>query len=184
MNAQATEIVDFWRNAGRRRWFAKDFAFDAAIRGRYERLHHAAARGDHDAWAGSAQGALALVLLFDQVPRNLWRGSAHAFATDPLARHAAAAAIAARHDRAFETDLRAFFYLPFAHSEDAADQARSIQLNEALASQTGDPRDAKWARDHAAIVARFGRFPHRNRCLGRETTAEEQAFLDGGGFAG
>jgi len=184
MNAQATEIIDFWRNAGRARWFAKDAAFDAAIARRYERLHHAAARGEHDDWAAFADGSLALVLLFDQVPRNLWRASPHAFATDPLARRVAAAAVAAGHDQAFEAALRAFFYLPFAHSENAADQARSLELNEALARETGDPGDARWAREHAAIVARFSRFPHRNRCLGRETTAEEQAFLDGGGFAG
>jgi uncharacterized protein (DUF924 family) len=184
LNPQASEIVEFWRNAGRARWFAKDAAFDAQIRRRYQRLHHAAARGDHDDWAASPPGALALVLLFDQVPRNLWRGSAHAFATDPLARRAAAAAIAAGHDGAFETALRAFFYLPFAHSEDAADQARSLELNEALARRSGDPGDARWASEHAAIVARFGRFPHRNACLGRETTPLEQAFLDGGGFAG
>ena len=184
MAAHPADIVDFWRAAGPKRWFAKDDAFDAAIRLKFEPVHHAAARGEYDAWRQTAQGALALVILLDQFPRNLYRGSAHAFATDPLARRIAREAIERGHDRQVEPALRSFFYLPFSHSESAADHALAVELNEALARATGDPDDAKWANIHNIIVARFGRFPHRNRCLGRETTPEEQAFLDGGGFAG
>ncbi|HEY5106920.1 MAG TPA: DUF924 family protein [Caulobacteraceae bacterium] len=184
MNSRPADIVDFWQNAGRAKWFAKDPAFDEAVRTRFEALHHAAARGEHESWAASPQGSLALVLLLDQVPRNLWRGSAHAFATDPLARRVADLAIARDHDKETKLDLRAFFYLPFAHSESAADQARSVALSSALAAETGNEGDLRSAIEHSQIVERFGRFPHRNRCLGRQTTPEEQAFLDAGGFAG
>ncbi len=178
------DITVFWRNVGRTKWFAKDPAFDELVCTRLEGSHHAAARGEFDSWAASSQGALALVLLLDQVPRNLWRGSAHAFATDALARRVADTAIVQGHDMATPPDLRAFFYLPFAHSESAADQARSVALNGALAAATGNPDDDRSAIEHRQIVERFGRFPHRNRCLGRDSTAEETAFLAAGGFAG
>jgi len=184
MAAHPADIIEFWRAAGPKRWFAKSEAFDAAIRLKFEAVHHAAARGEYDAWAESADGALALVILTDQFPRNLYRGSAHAFATDPLARKVARSAVERGLDKRVETDLRSFLYLPFMHSEDLADQDRGVALNEALALEIGDPDAAKWAHDHRSIVARFGRFPHRNRALGRETTAEEQAFLEEGGFAG
>lgn len=184
MSPQPADVIDFWLNAGPAKWFAKDAAFDNAVRARFEDLHHAAARGEHATWAASAPGALALVLLFDQFPRNLWRGSAHAYATDPLARQTARAAIAAGHDQATDPALRAFFYTPFQHSEDAADQALSVALHEALGEGQGDAGVAKWARGHRNIIARFGRFPHRNSCLGRTSTVAEQAFLDEGGFAG
>ena len=179
---EPSDIVGFWREAGPKAWFAKSAAFDAAIGERFEAVHHAAARGEHDGWAGTAQGALALVLLLDQFPRNLWRGSAHAFSSDPLARLTARRAIALGHDAATEAALRSFFYLPFAHSEDLADQDVGVALWTALEKEGGE--SAKWAHLHRDIIARFGRFPHRNRCLGRETTAEEQAFLDSGGFSG
>lgn len=175
-------IVDFWRRAGRRAWFGKSAAFDEEIRRRFEPAHHAAARGELDDWGEEAAGALALVLLLDQVPRNLWRRSPHAFATDPLARRAAGAAILAGFDRITEPALRIFFYLPFEHSEDLADQERAVRLFEAMTGE--DPAAARSARAHRDIIARFGRFPHRNRALGRVTTAEEQRFLDEGGFAG
>jgi len=177
-------IARFWREAGPKAWFAADRAFDAAIRARFETEHHAAARSERTAWAASPEGALALPLLLDQFPRNLWRGSAHAFATDALARHTARAAITAGHDLATEAVLRPFFYLPFEHSEDLADHDRAVALCEALARDAGDQSSLKWARSHRDIVVRFGRFPHRNACLGRIATPEEQAFLDGGGFTG
>jgi uncharacterized protein (DUF924 family) len=182
MTTTGSDIVDFWRSAGSKAWYAKNDAFDASIRERFEADHLAAARGEHDDWAETAEGALALVLLFDQLPRNMWRRSAHAYATDPLGRQAAARAIDAGHDRECAPDLRAFFYLPFRHSEDLADQDISVKLSDAL-QEVGGP-DAKWSRIHRDIIVRFGRFPHRNRCLGRETTPEEAAFLDAGGFAG
>lgn len=184
MSAHPADIIGFWRDAGPKKWFAKDEAFDDAIRLTFEAVHHGAARGDYDGWIDTPDGAIALVILLDQFPRNLYRGSAHAFATDPLARRAARAAIAAGHDRAVEPAFRAFFYLPLMHSEDLADQDLGVELHEAMGRERREPDAAKWALEHRDIVARFGRFPHRNRALGRETTTEEQAFLDAGGFAG
>lgn len=175
----AHEVATFWRDAGPSRWFAKDEAFDAEFKARFEAAHHAAAAGALDAWAGEAEGALALLVLLDQFPRNAWRGSAHMFATDGKARAMARTAIEAGHDRQVDDVLRPFFYLPFMHSESLADQERSVALNAAL-----DANTQRFAVLHRDIVARFGRFPHRNRMLGRETTPQEQAFLDQGGFAG
>jgi uncharacterized protein (DUF924 family) len=184
MAAHPADVVGFWRNAGPKQWFAKSDAFDAAIRLKFEAVHLAASRGQYDAWLETPDGALALLLLLDQFPRNLWRGSAHAFATDAKARSLARRAIALGHDRAVEPQMRPFFYLPFEHSEDAADQRRSVELCEALARDAGDHDTLKWAKIHADIIERFGRFPHRNAAFGRETTPEEQAFLDEGGFSG
>jgi uncharacterized protein (DUF924 family) len=173
-------VVKFWRDAGPKAWFAKSEAFDGQIRERFEAWHHAAARRELDGWAATADGSLGLLLLLDQFPRNLFRNSGHAYATDPLARHFARRAVAAGHDRAVEPSLTGFFYLPFEHSEDLADQERSV----ALAQATGDANRIKWAMVHRDIVVRFGRFPHRNISLGRETTEIEQEFLQSGGFAG
>jgi len=184
MTAHPADITGFWRSAGPKRWFAKSAAFDDAIRLKFEPVHHAAARGQYDRWIETPEGALALLILLDQFPRNLYRGSAHAFATDPKARAIARAAIERGHDRQTEPEIRPFFYLPFEHSEDPIDQALSVALCAALLRETGDPGAANWAKSHADIIARFGRFPHRNASLGRETTPEEQAFLDEGGFAG
>ncbi len=175
----ATEIVGFWRDAGNARWFAKDEGFDAEIGRRFEAAHHAAARRELDDWAATAEGALALLLLLDQFPRNLFRGTAHQFATDPLALSFAEAALAAGHDRAVDEPLRVFFYLPFEHSERLSDQERAVALCAGLSKQVAD-----FAVIHRDIIARFGRFPHRNSALGRIPSPEEQAFLDGGGFGG
>lgn len=180
MPATPHDITQFWRNAGPKQWFAKKDAFDEAIRLKYEPVHHAAAQGRYDRWIETAEGALALMLLLDQFPRNLYRGSGHAFATDGKARALARQAVALGHDLAHEPLLRPFFYLPFEHSEDLADQDECIRLCE----QAGDADTLKWAHLHRDIIVRFGRFPHRNAALGRKTTAEEQAFLDEGGFAG
>ena len=120
------------------------------------------------------------MLLLDQIPRNIYRGSAHAFATDGLALSVAEYAVHVGHDAATGMPMRIFFYLPFEHAEDLAVQERGVALMEG----TGDDGYAKYARLHRDIIARFGRFPHRNAALGRTTTAEEQAFLDAGGFAG
>jgi uncharacterized protein (DUF924 family) len=174
------DIAMFWIKAGPRRWFAKDEAFDAEIRERFEALHHAAARRELDAWAQTSDGALALLLLLDQFPRNLFRGSPHAFATDPLARHFAQEAIECGFDAAVNPALRQFFYLPFEHSEVLADQERSV----ALCAASGDKDLLKWAGIHRDIIVRFGRFPHRNASLGRTNTPDEDAFLKSGGFAG
>jgi uncharacterized protein (DUF924 family) len=180
MAATPHDVIGFWRSAGPAKWFKKNPAFDEAIRLKFEPTHHAAARGAYDGWAKTAEGALALLILLDQFPRNLYRNSGHAFATDPKARAIARAAIADGFDTEVEPELRNFFYLPFEHSEDLADQNASLILCEAA----GNENDIKWAKIHRDIIARFGRFPHRNACLGRATTAEEQAFMDDGGFAG
>ena len=184
MTAKPQDVLGFWTAAGPDKWFAKSDAFDDAIRLKFEPVHLAAARGKYDAWANSAEGALALLVLLDQFPRNLYRDSGHAFATDGKARAITAAALAAGHDKAVAPELRPFFYLPYEHSESLADQETSIALCEGLLKDTGDADTLKWAIAHRDIIARFGHFPHRNKCLGRTTTAAEQAFLDEGGFAG
>ena len=173
----AAQVVAFWREAGLARWFGGGAAFDAACRERFGAAHHAAARREFDAWAETPEGSLALLLLLDQIPRNIFRGSAHAFATDGLARLFARRALDAGHDAAFEPAMRAFFYLPFEHSEAMADQYRSVALFAAL----DDANYRGYATAHRDVIARFGRFPHRNAALGRGTTPEEQAWLDAGG---
>ncbi len=180
----AADVVAFWVEAGPKKWFAKDDAFDQAIRTGFEALHMQASRGDLSDWAKTPEGTLALLILLDQFPRNLYRGSAHAFATDPLAHAVARHAVDQGVHLSVAGQLRPFFFLPFEHSERTEDQDRSIQLCEAHRDATGDADTLKWAHLHRDIIVRFGRFPHRNRCLGRVTTPEEQAFLDGGGFAG
>jgi len=173
------DITAFWRAAGPRRWFAKNDAFDADFKARFEPVHHLAATGALDAWAVDAEGALALLVLLDQLPRNAWRGSGHMFATDGKALAIAQAALAAGFDQQVEPELRPFFYLPFMHSEALADQERSVALCKAL-----DDNTQRFAVLHRDIVARFGRFPHRNAALGRSSTPDEQKYLDEGGFAG
>jgi uncharacterized protein (DUF924 family) len=138
-----------------------------------------AARGDLELWSASPEGALALVILLDQFPRNAFRGTPRMYATDAQARCVARMAIAAGHDRSVSEDLRHFLYLPFAHSEDLADQDMSVELNKPLG-----PNYELNARRHRDIVIRFGRFPHRNCILGRNMTDAEQDFLDAGGFGG
>ena len=177
--ASAHSVVDFWHQAGPERWFAKDDAFDHECRSRFEATHLAAAGGWLDHWAGDPEGALALLVLLDQLPRNLWRGCGHMFAPDGKALAIARAAIEAGHDQRVDPALRRFFYLPFMHSESLADQERSVSLKAALDADT-----QRFAVLHRDIVARFGRFPHRNAALGRDTTAQERQFLDEGGFAG
>ena len=176
----AADIVAFWRDAGPDRWFTQDAAFDAVIRARFLPAYDAAVGGRLPAWEAVAEGALALTLVFDQFPRNMFRGTARAFAADPVARDVAVRAIGRGHDQAVGRDLRAFFYLPFMHSEDLADQEHCISLYAAAGNVGG----LRWAEIHADIIRRFGRFPHRNAVLGRATTADEQAFLDAGGFSG
>ncbi len=180
MLASAAEVVSFWREAGPDRWFTKDAAFDNQIRERFFDTYEAAAAGKLSGWEHSAQAALALLILLDQFPRNMFRGDARTFATDPLARAVAAGAIVRGFDSQVPADLRSFFYLPFEHSEDLADQERGI----AFYTAAGDADGLKWAEIHADIIRRFGRFPHRNAVLGRATTPEEQKFLDDGGFSG
>jgi uncharacterized protein (DUF924 family) len=171
------QVVAFWRDSGPQRWFAKDPAFDRDFLAKCGELHEQAAAGGLEVWLRAATPALALVLLLDQFPRNAFRDSPRMFATDALARTCAAAAIAAGFDTQVEAALRMFFYLPLEHSESLADQERSVQLHEAIGF-------TQYAIEHRDIIRRFGRFPHRNRVLGRPSTAEEQAFLEQGGFGG
>ena len=178
--ATPAEIVAFWLQAGPGKWFSKDGAFDADIRARFLPAHEAAMAGTLHGWEAAPESALALLLLLDQFPRNMFRGTAHAFSADPLARGAAARAIACEFDRAFAVPERRFFYLPFMHSEHLDDQEHCIRL----CRDADDPEGARHALIHADIIRRFGRFPHRDAALGRATTPEEQAFLAAGGFAG
>ncbi|MBC7779560.1 MAG: DUF924 family protein [Proteobacteria bacterium] len=173
------EVVEFWRDAGPSKWFRRDAAFDARFHEGFVDAHFSAARRALDDWNSEAQGALALLILLDQFPRNAFRHSAHMFATDSLARYFAQRALAAGHDQKIEPALRLFCYLPFMHSESVDDQELSLRLHRTLGEAS-----TKHALEHSEIVRRFGRFPHRNRALGRESTADEEAFLQGGGFRG
>ena len=176
----AADVLAFWRAAGAAKWFKKDAAFDAEIASRFQVLWRHAADGALADWEAAPEPALSLVLVLDQFPRNMFRGKADAFATDPLARGVAERAIAREFDRQVPTSERLFFYLPFEHSESLADQERAI----ALVSKLGDADLVRWAEIHADIIRRFGRFPHRNSAVGRASTREEQEFLDADGFAG
>lgn len=172
-------IVLFWREAGAGRWFKQDNNFDRALTARFHSAHLQAAGRKLDQWNQNPESALALQILLDQLPRNVYRGNAHAYATDPLARHFALAAIDAGLDQQIEPGLRQFCYMSLMHSEDLDLQRRCVALFETLG---GDGLD--YARGHCDIIERFGRFPHRNAMLGRITSKAEKAFLDGGGFAG
>ena len=175
----AADCLAFWTEAGYEKWFTKDLEFDEAFRARFLDLHYAAARREHDDWIETPEGALALMILLDQFPRNSFRGSGHMFATDPLARMYARMAIAKGHDKHVGDMLPAFFYLPFEHSEDMEDQKLSVKLFTAMNEEF-----LKYAELHLEVIARFGRFPHRNPALGRISTADELRFLEEGGFAG
>lgn len=176
----AAHVVEFWKEAGPAKWFARDDAFDAQFRQLFLDEHFAAASRAREHWLGSAEGALALMLLLDQFPRNCFRGTAHSYATDGLARHYAMRAIEEGLDLQLVPKLRAFIYLPFEHSEDPLDQGRSVAMFDVL----GDKEYLQYAELHRDIIRRFGRFPHRNAVLGRFPTAEELDYLAEGGFAG
>lgn len=178
--ATPESVVAFWRGAGPDKWFKKSQAFDDDIRSRFLPTYEAAASGQLGHWEDTPETALALVLVLDQFPRNIFRGDGRAYAADSLARQVADRVIARGFDMSCPPSERAFFYLPFEHSENLADQERCLVLVGAM----GDADLLKWAALHADIIRRFGRFPHRNAVLGRDTTPEEQAFLDGGGFGG
>ena len=178
--ATPDEVLAFWRSAGPKKWFAKDEAFDAEIKARFLPTYEAAARGALTDWDATPEGALALLIVLDQFPRNMFRNDARAFAADALARRIAERALGRGFDQRVAADERLFFYLPFEHSELIADQERACALVRAL----GDADLLRWADLHADIIRRFGRFPHRTAVLGRTSTPAEQAFLDQGGFAG
>jgi uncharacterized protein (DUF924 family) len=176
----AEDVLAFWREAGPERWYKRDKAFDATIRSRFGELWEKAAAGEQRSWETSDDGALALVIVLDQFPRNMFRDDAMTYCSDALAREVANRAIARGADMRVDESLLEFFYLPFMHSEQIADQIQCVELFR----RSGNSDNLKYAEDHADIIRRFGRFPHRNRILGRQTTPEEQAFLDQGGFSG
>ena len=174
------DVLAFWREAGKDKWYTKNEAFDAEVRQRFLGLWQQAAAGELASWEATDDGALALVIVLDQFPRNMFRGDARTFSTDANALDVASRAIARGADKRIDPDLVEFLYMPFMHSERLADQERCI----ALFQNGGRPDNVRFAEIHADIIRRFGRFPHRNEVLGRTTTAEERAFLDGGGFSG
>ena len=178
--ATAEDVLAFWRAAGEQKWFDKDDAFDAEIRQRFLPTYEAAAGGAFSDWEATPDGALALLIVLDQFPRNMFRRDPRTFAADAAARAVADRALARGFDRQVPEGERLFFYLPFEHSEAMADQDRCCALFRAL----GNADQLHWAELHADIIRRFGRFPHRNASLGRTTTPEEKAFLDSDGFAG
>lgn len=173
----ALALADFWLRAGPTRWFATDADFDGACRAWLPLWERARGGGCED-WQATAAGSFALIVLFDQIPRNALRGTAEQYATDRQALAAAGRAVAAGHDRSQAMPAKNLFYLPFQHAEDWAAQERGLDLYRAAGNQ-----DAYyWALVHADAIRRFGRFPHRNPLLGRETTAAEAAYLQSGGF--
>ena len=182
------DVLDFWfghpPGSRRKAWFVKSALFDESIRTRFLTLHNAAAGGEFAAWTGTPRGALALIVLSDQFPRNLFRGSGRAFATDPIALATAKHVV----DKGWDTGLlpveRMFVYLPFEHSEVLAEQDRSCALFAPLNAFPETSDAVEFSEKHRAIIRRFGRFPHRNAALGRQSTAEETEFLTqpGSGF--
>ena len=173
------DVLVFWfEELGRKDWFGGGPELDCTITARFKALHEALAADQPDEWTATPEARLALVIVLDQFPRNIWRGSAHMFATDGLAlRHARTI----RDDdlaSGFSDDMKLFAFLPFEHSESMEDQDEAVRLIRPLGDDYGD-----YAVRHREVIERFGRFPHRNAALGRSSTAEEQAWLDeGGGF--
>ena len=168
----AQDVLGFWFGSDRKAWFEKNPAFDAEIRRRFLPLYEQACAGALNAWKKDAKSCLALVILLDQFPRNMFRGLSRAFAADALALEAARHAVALHFDAGLSVDERTFLYLPFEHSESLADQERSCELMQPLGEDL-----YRYATRHREIIARFGRFPHRNAALGRESTPEETAFI-------
>jgi uncharacterized protein (DUF924 family) len=175
------EILAFWfgpvPHAPRDVWFRKNSSFDAEIAARFGDAVESALRGSFRAWKSSPHGSLANVLLLDQFTRNMFRDTARAFAGDTLALSTATAAVEAGHDRLLDRFERGFLYMPFEHAESAAAQERSLALFGALGAESGERGTLEWAEKHAAIIRRFGRYPHRNAILGRVSTPEETEFL-------
>ncbi len=183
------EILDFWFGAPdsaehgshREMWFEGGPEVDAGVSKRFGALYEQAAVGELDHWRDEARACLALILVLDQFPRNMFRGTAKAFATDGKAAGIARHALMRGHDRGLGLDTQQFYYLPFEHSEDLADQRRSVELFRAGTAGERKEEHVGYAVRHLEIIERFGRFPHRNAILGRDSTAEEIAFLDRGG---
>jgi len=174
------DVLAFWHDAGEDKWFEKDETFDRAIRDNFFSTYEAAAKGQLSDWEKTPDGALALVIVLDQFPRNMFRNDPRAFAADPLALEISKRALTSGTDRKIAHELVPFLYMPLMHSENIADQRRCVDLF----GEYGNDNNLKFAELHQNIIERFGRFPHRNDVLGRDTTPEEQAFLEGDGFKG
>jgi uncharacterized protein (DUF924 family) len=173
-------VIDFWLAAGEIRWFTRDAAFDGELSVRFKDALAKARGGAFDHWTETPKGTLALIILLDQFSRNIHRGSPLAFAADPKALALAKAAVARGDHLAMPATLARWIIMPFEHAEDLDAQMRCVALFLAR-----DPDDmAHWAKIHLDIIARFGRFPHRNSILGRKSTPEELAYLADGGFSG
>lgn len=177
-------VLDFWFGQEPKVWFAKDADFDQRLRDRFLATCEQAGRGALDKWLDAPRSSLALILVLDQFPRNIFRGTARAFESDSRARSAARHLIDRGWDRGFTAHERMFVYLPLEHSESLADQERCLALMTEIAVHPETADMPRWARAHLEIVRRFGRFPHRNAALGRESTPEEVDFLrqPGSGF--
>jgi uncharacterized protein (DUF924 family) len=181
------EVLDFWFGREgeegygefREAWFTKDPEFDREIRDRFKPVYEEAASGKLEDWKSDPQSCLALIIVLDQFPRNMFRGDARMYATDELACAAARYAVEHAYDRELRPSQRLFVYLPFEHSENLDDQRRSVELFRKLSVEIGSEDLLGYALRHMEIVERFGRFPHRNEILGRATTAEEVEFLEG-----
>lgn len=175
-------IIEFWIDEiGPKGWYEAVDSVDEEIRARFGSLWQEAAAGRCEFWLNGPRGALAYIILTDQFPRNMFRGDPRAFATDARARHAAEEAIAHGWDMRIPEPQRQFFYLPLMHSETLEDQDRCIALIESSMPETGK-RNLPHARVHREIIRQFGRFPYRNAALGRDSTPQERAFLEGGGY--
>lgn len=178
--SRVEEILDFWfggEGGFREVWFRRDEDFDREVRERFGDDYQRAAADGLDGWMASPRGALALILLLDQFPRNLFRDDPRAYATDEKAREVADHAVSTGLDRGLQPIERMFVYLPFEHSEDVEDQRRSVELFLTLDGELETPDILDYAVRHREVVERFGRFPHRNEVLGRVSTPEEEAFL-------
>lgn len=176
---RAEDVLTFWLGAGPAKWYAKDDAFDQAIRDQFGPVWHAADGGQMPDWAGDPRGALALVIVLDQFPRNMFRDDARAFATDAQALAITDRCLANGWDREIDEPERQFIYMPLMHSEQMEHQNTSVDLFE---TRMAGGTNALHARAHREIIARFGRFPYRNAALGRAMKPEEQAFIDDGGY--
>jgi uncharacterized protein (DUF924 family) len=182
---QAEAILEFWfgkpdeadYGKSRKVWFTKNPEFDDEVRSRFLNVHNQAAAGELDDWNATPQGCLALIILLDQFPRNMFRGQPQAFATDPQALAYARHAVTQGFDKELPKLQRWFVYLPFEHSENLADQRQCVELCEQLGDEPEMREAIDYAYRHLRVIERFGHFPHRNQILGRETTPEEAEFL-------
>jgi uncharacterized protein (DUF924 family) len=179
VDSEAAEVIEFWRSIGEDGWFRRNADVDAQIRSRFGKLHDRAVAGALQGWLDNPQSCLALIIVLDQFSRNMFRDDARAFAADHQALAAANHALAAGYHLQVDRKLADFLFMPLMHSESIVDQQRCVALFHAYS-----PGSLAYAIQHRDIIARFGRFPHRNAVLGRPVSPAERAFLDAGGFKG